>query len=112
MVIQPKRLDWFGNFNWLLQQDLNEFFCYRQHDDTTSPDFFERLLTLADSRPDAAGVYCDCQWRGGRDDIESFPSIEGNRLDRLLQQLEHLTPVPVRGLFRREAVRQGAWAID
>jgi glycosyltransferase involved in cell wall biosynthesis len=26
MVIQPKRLDWFGNFNWLLQQDLKQIF--------------------------------------------------------------------------------------
>ncbi len=28
------------------------------------------------------------------------------RLERLLQQLELMSPVPVRGLFRREAVRQ------
>lgn len=106
MIVHPNRLDWFGNFNWLLQQELNEFFCYRQHDDTTSPHYFERLLKLANSRPDAAGVYCDCQWRGGRHDIESSPSIEGDQLERLLQQLEQLTPVPVRGLFRRAAVRQ------
>src|SRR5689334_4762631 len=26
MVVQPQRLDWGGNFNWLLQQDLKEFF--------------------------------------------------------------------------------------
>jgi GT2 family glycosyltransferase len=106
MAIQTKRLDWFGNFNWLLQQDLNEFFCYRQHDDTTSPDFFEKLIKLADSRSDAAAIYCDRQWTGGRDDIESFPSIEGGRLERMLQQLEHLPVVSVRGLIRREAIRQ------
>lgn len=47
MVVHPQRLDWVGNFNWLLQQDLKEFFCYRQHDDTTSPDFFEVLLRVA-----------------------------------------------------------------
>ena len=28
MVVHPERLDWVGNFNWLLQQDLKEFFCY------------------------------------------------------------------------------------
>src|SRR5262245_18089890 len=27
MIIHPNRLDWVGNFNWLLQQDLQEFFC-------------------------------------------------------------------------------------
>ncbi len=57
MVVHQERLDWFGNFNWLLQQELNEFFCYRQHDDTTSPDFFEKLLKLAASRPDAAASF-------------------------------------------------------
>ena len=44
MVVHPERLDWVGNFNWLLQQDIKDFFCYRQHDDTTSLDFFEVLL--------------------------------------------------------------------
>ena len=39
MIIHPERLDWFGNFNWLLQQPLSEFFCYRQHDDTTAQSF-------------------------------------------------------------------------
>ena len=34
MVVHSERLDWFGNFNWLLQQPLNEFFCDRQ---TTIP---------------------------------------------------------------------------
>ena len=45
---------------------------------------------------------------GGVDDTtsNSSPSIEGDQLERLLQQLEQLTPVPVRGLFRRAAVRQ------
>ena len=83
MVVHRERLDWFGNFNWLLQQPLGEFFCYRQHDDTTAPEFFEVLLRTADARTDAAAVYADCQWMGGRSDIEFAPSIEGKTLDRL-----------------------------
>jgi glycosyltransferase involved in cell wall biosynthesis len=106
MVVQPERLDWFGNFNWLLQQPLREFFCYRQHDDTTAPEFFEVLLRAADARPDAAAVYTDCQWIGGRSDIEFAPSIEGNTLDRLRQHIEQKFPVAVRGLIRRKAVQQ------
>jgi GT2 family glycosyltransferase len=106
LVVQPERLDWFGNFNWLLQQDLNEFFCYRQHDDTTAPDFFEVLLRTADESPQAAAVYCDCQWQGGRSDLEIAPSIEGEPLERLLQHVEQLHAVAVRGLIRREAVAQ------
>ena len=106
MTVQSQRLDWFGNFNWLLQQPLAEFFCYRQHDDTTAPEFFEVLLRAADARPDAAAVYADCQWMGGREDLETAPSIEGKTLGRLRQHIEQKQPVAVRGLIRREAVEQ------
>ena len=64
MIVHPERLDWVGNFNWLLKQDLREFFCYRQHDDITAPDFFEVLLRAADKDPNAAAIYCDCQFTG------------------------------------------------
>lgn len=106
MVVQSKRLDWYGNFNWLLQQPLAEFFCYRQHDDTTAPEFFDVLLKAADARPEAAAVYADCQWIGGRSDLEIAPTIEGDVLSRLRQQIEQLQPVAVRGLFRRQALEQ------
>ena len=106
MVVHPERLDWVGNFNWLLQQDLKEFFCYRQHDDTTAPEFFEVLLQAADKEPNAAAIYCDCQYSGGSNDIEIAPSIEGEPLDRMFQYIERLPAAPVRGLIRRAAIRQ------
>ena len=102
MVVHPERLDWVGNFNWLLQQDLQEFFCYRQHDDTTAPEFFEVLLQAADKEPNAAAVYCDCQYTGGRNDIEIAPSIEGesSASDVSVYRTHHRRP-PLRGLIRR-----------
>jgi len=107
MVVQPKRLDWVGNFNWLLQQDLQEFFCYRQHDDTTAPEFFEILLQAADKDPRAAVVYCDCQFSGGRNDFDIAPSIEGESLHRMAQFIEGIqSAAPVRGLIRKAAIRQ------
>jgi glycosyltransferase involved in cell wall biosynthesis len=111
MVVHHERLDWVGNFNWLLQQNLHEFFCYRQHDDTTAPQFLEVLLQAMDKAPNAAAVYCDCQYSGGREDIESLASIAGGPLYRLVQYIEHLPlssapAVPVRGLIRRAAIRQ------
>jgi hypothetical protein len=106
MDVQAGRLDWFGNFNWLLRQEPKEFFCFRQHDDTTSPNFFEVLIKTADARPNAAAVYSDCQWTGTRSDLEIAPSIEGNPQERLVQFIEGLNPVPVRGLIRREAIDQ------
>ena len=108
VVVHPERLGWVGNFNWLLQQDLQEFFCYRQHDDTTATEFFEVLFQAADMEPNAAAVYCDCQYSGGRDDIESAPSIEGESLQRMVRYLEYApsSGAPVRGLIRRAAIRQ------
>lgn len=106
MVVHAERLDWFGNFNWLLGQELNEFFCYRQHDDTTAPNFFRRLLKAADRKPDAAAIYCDCLLNGEQTNLITAPSINGEPLDRLLEYLEQLTPVAVRGLIRRDAIRQ------
>jgi glycosyltransferase involved in cell wall biosynthesis len=105
MVVQPERLDWAGNFNWLLRQDLREFFCYRQHDDTTAPDFFEILLQAADQEPNAAAVYCDCQYTGTRYDLEVTPSISGEPLDRILECIEWMPVQPLRGLIRTPAVR-------
>lgn len=106
LVVQEQRLDWNGNLNWLLQQPIGDFFCYRQHDDTAAPGFFERLLALAAARPDAAIVYCDCQWVGGRNDIESAPEIDGEIFPRMRQFIAQKQAAPVRGLMRREAVRQ------
>jgi glycosyltransferase involved in cell wall biosynthesis len=110
MVVHPERLDWVGNFNWLLQQDLKEFFCHRQHDDTTAPEFFEVLLRVADKEPLAAAIYCDCQMSGGRNDIEIFRSICGEPLERMFQFTARLPyvgpPVPLRGLIRSAAIRQ------
>jgi glycosyltransferase involved in cell wall biosynthesis len=107
MVVHSDRLDWVGNFNWLLQQDLKEFFCYRQHDDTTAPEFFETLLQAADEEPDAAAIYADCRYSGSiiHGFTETFPSIEGEPLERLFQYVQRISAVPVRGLIRLPAIR-------
>jgi hypothetical protein len=105
-MVVPERLDWVGNFNWLLQQDMKEFFCYRQHDDTTAPEFFEVLLRTADKEPNAAAVYCDCQYYGISKGIEIATSIEGEPLDRMLRYVERVQGTSVRGLIRSAAIRQ------
>jgi glycosyltransferase involved in cell wall biosynthesis len=104
MFVHSGRLDWVGNFNWLLQQDLQEFFCYRQHDDTTAPEFFEALLQAADEEPNAAAIYADCRYRE-LEYTEIFPSIEGEPLDRVFQYVKRVSAVPVRGLIRLPAIR-------
>lgn len=109
MVVQSKRLDWVGNFNWLLQQDLKEFFCYRQHDDTTAPEFFESLLEAADKDSRAADIYSDCQYFGLNNRVEIAHSIEGEIPERMFQFIERLPRAQgpsVRGLIRNAAIRQ------
>jgi glycosyltransferase involved in cell wall biosynthesis len=109
MIVQSGRLDWVGNFNWLLQQEPTEFFCYRQHDDTTAPEFFETLLQSADRAPNAAAIYCDCKYSGKSNHLEIAHSIEGEPLARMFEFIERIPNVqgpPIRGLIRSAAIRQ------
>jgi glycosyltransferase involved in cell wall biosynthesis len=106
MVVHAERLDWVGNFNWLLQQPMGDFFCYRQHDDTAAPEFFATLLAAAEQRPDAAIVYADCQFFGESDRLEATPSIEGKTLQRLSLFIENIAPTACRGLVRKAALMQ------
>ena len=107
IVVHPERLDWVGNFNWLLKQNLSDFFCYRQHDDTTAPEFFDILLQTADQNRDAAAVYSDCLYSGRSEWTEVAQSIDGvMRLERMLQFIERMQAPPVRGLMRTVAIRQ------
>jgi hypothetical protein len=62
-------------------------------------------VQAADRVPRAAAIYCDCQFIG-RDDVQILHSIEGEPLDRMLQYIEHMSAVPVRGLIRGAAIRQ------
>jgi len=108
MIVHPRRLDWVGNFNWLLQQDLKDLFCYRQHDDTTAPEFFETLLRAADRYADAAAIYCDCQYSGKSNQLEIARSIVGEPLDRVFEYIERIPRAqgpPIRGLIRSPAIR-------
>jgi len=107
--VHSERLDWIGNFNWLLQRDLKEFFCYRQHDDTTAPDFFEVLLEAADRDREAAAIYSDCQFTGMSNYVEKAPTIVGPPLDRMFEYVLRVpdhSAAPVRGLIRSAAIRQ------
>lgn len=109
MVVHHERLDWVGNFNWLLQQDLKEFFCYRQHDDTTAPEFFEILLKVADNDLQAAAIYCDCKYEGQSTGIEISRTIDGPIFDRLYEFIERFPRAQgpaLRGLIRSPAIRQ------
>ena len=109
MVMQPKRLGWAGNLNWLWAQNESEFFCYYQQDDLTDPSYFAVLLAEAERNPAASVVFCDIQFFGAHEEISTGTSITGaDPAERVMAQLETFYWGSLRGLVRREALRAAA----
>jgi len=59
LTVQPQRLGWVGNLNWLLTQVTTDFWYFHQQDDLTEPEYLEVLFENACENPGAALVYCD-----------------------------------------------------
>ena len=106
-VVQDPRLGWPGNLNWLIRSCDREFFCYWQQDDLASTGYLEALLEELTRRPDAAIAYTDVQWFGKAFHREGTPSIEGNALSRVMQNIEAIRFEPFRGLMRASMLPEG-----
>ena len=108
LTIQPARLGWVGNLNWLLGRVSGGFWYFHQQDDLTEPTYLGSLLTLARANPAAALVYCDVQ-PISRISVEvpfQAPSVQGTPFIRQITMLnEHLAAFAFRGLTKAEAVR-------
>ena len=100
--IQPRRLGWAGNLNWLMSRCREDFFCFWQQDDLASTSFLSRLVAHAMHNPEAGCVFADVQWFGTRIDRVESPSLEGFALERVLWQIEHGAYVPFFGLVRAD----------
>lgn len=107
VVVQPKRLGWPGNFNWLAEQCDQPFFCYWQQDDLTSHDYLQVLHSELTRCSDAAIAYTDVQWFGTRHHRDTATSIKGSPLSRVLQQIESIRYEPLRGLIRASMLPPG-----
>ena len=106
MVVQPQRLGWVANANWLMELVTTPFFCLLPHDDLIDPRYLETLLEHARRTPRAAVVYCDIQGFGHSDVQFEQPSVRGDPVARQLTLLrDHLYAVAWRGLTRAEALR-------
>lgn len=108
LVVQPERLGWVGNLNWLMAQVTTDFWYYHQQDDLVEANYIEVLIEYADKNPRAALVYSD---------LLPFGRIEG-RLEQpssvlgataYMRQMtilhEHWPAFALRGLIRREVLR-------
>ena len=115
MVVQPERLGWVGNLNWLLSQATDGFWYYHQQDDLTDTRYLEKLIAHARSHPTAALVYCDIIPIGRLSgEIFKAPSVLGvspyTRIMTMLQ--EHFPAFAFRGLARAEALRQAGPVLE
>ena len=105
LVMQPQRIYWEGNINWLAQNLREDFFCYWQHDDYCDPRYLEVLVDHANRNPRASSIYCDMQCFGLRNEIIRYPSVTGFALERVLKQATKNSPVVIRCLIRAPAMR-------
>ncbi len=107
LSVQPERLGWVRNIEWLQRQADGEFWYYHQQDDIVDPRYLEVLIEHARRWPRAAVVYCDMATFGERVSSFASPSVVGSPLARQLSILiDHFAGVPFRGLTRVEALRE------
>lgn len=103
LVVQPQRLGWVGQINWLIGQVTNTFWYYHQQDDLTDPRYLQILVGHAQRHPTAALVYCDIEPMGRvTDEIFSAPSVLGvTPFARVMTMIHaHFPAFAFRGLTR------------
>ena len=108
LTIQPERLGWVGNLNWLMAQAKTPFWYFHQQDDLIAPTYLEALLAHARDNPSAALVYCDLQPMGRINaPFPQPPPVLGvSAFTRVLTMLrEHFPAFAFRGLTRLAAVQ-------
>lgn len=106
MVVQPQRLGWRGNMNWLMSQVQTEFWHLQEQDDVFDPSFLEVLVKYARNNPTVATVYSDMRVFGNYDFPIIQESVLGSAYIRQMTLLyEHLSCVALSGLSRVEALR-------
>ena len=109
LVIQPERLGWVGNFNWIMARVETEFCYYHQQDDLTDPTYIKVLVGHLGANPSAALAYCDLLPMGRiAGAFKQVPSVLGvTPYMRLMTMLhEHYGAFAFRGMVRAEAARR------
>ena len=106
LVVQPRRLGWMGNTNWLVSQVQTEFWHLQEQDDLMEPMFLERLVEYARVHPQVAAVYFDVRLFGMSSRSLTMSSVTGSAFIRQMTLLhEHFNGVAPLGLVRTEALR-------
>ena len=105
LVVQPERLGWVGNINWLMAGLATPYWTYHQQDDVLDPCYLEVLVDYARTTPEAAVVYSDIEAFGTYAGTFAQSSVTGSAPARQLAlMVEHIAGVAFRGLTRAAAV--------
>jgi glycosyl transferase family 2 len=109
--VQPVRLGWVENINWLMSKAGGEFFVFMQQDDLIAATYLDVLVNHLDSNPDAALAYCDLLPMGRLSEPFELqpPSVRGSSafMRELTMLLEQYPAFAFRGVTRLEATRRG-----
>jgi GT2 family glycosyltransferase len=109
LAVQPERLGWVGNINWLMSQVTGDFWYYHQQDDLTAETYVEVLIEYARRNPATALVYCDLVPFGRIEGLfPQVPSVMGaTAFIRQMTFLHEQYPAfAFRGLTRANALRK------
>jgi hypothetical protein len=105
LVVQPERLGWVGNLNWMMRRVATPYWCIQPQDDLLDPSYLEVLLDQARRMPEGAVFYCDIEAFGSLPGSLIQPSVTGSASARQLALLyDHFPAVAFRGLTRVEAL--------
>ena len=108
LIVQPTRLGWPGNVNYLLDQVRSNYFCTIFHDDLIEPGYITRLMRCLRRSPATLCAYPRIRHFGNQPAETSIASLEGDPFERALGFFSRpLNSAPIRGLTRVDALRRG-----
>jgi glycosyltransferase involved in cell wall biosynthesis len=108
LFVQPERLGWARNVNFLLEQVRTGYFFLYFHDDVIVPQYTERMLRALQARPDAVSAHCDMGHFGGSDHVSEgvdYPETVAHRLGWFFAAPNRGSPL--RSLTRSSALASG-----
>jgi glycosyltransferase involved in cell wall biosynthesis len=105
LSVQPARLGWLGNTNWLLQAAQGDFVCLVPHDDVLDRRYIKTLLDCLLSEPHCVMAFCDIREFGLLEQILSQSALCGSAFERVLGFIsKHYDGTAYRGLIRRQVI--------
>jgi len=108
LILQPVRLGWPGNVNYLLDQVRTKYYCIIFHDDLIDPNYVACLIRCLRGSPSYLCAYPLLEHFGNKPARTVLASLTGDRFARALGFFSQpRNSVPIRGLMRSAALRQG-----